>query len=83
LNCPRISRHFRRFLETKSTLTSLERTLAECLVERKRIGTNVAVEALRKAITQKKTTPSKVLEAAIQLGFAERIRPYIEAMAYP
>ena len=62
-------------------ITSIERTLAESLLERKRIGTNIAAEAIRKAILQKKTTLSKVLDIAIELGFGDRIRPYIEAMA--
>ena len=62
-------------------ITSIERTLAECLVERRRVGTNTAVEALRKAISEKQTTLSKVLDTAIKLGFADRIRPYIEALA--
>ena len=43
------------------------------------MGTNVAVEALRAAIAQKKTTLSKVLDMANQLKAADRIRPYIEA----
>ncbi|MGK5082055.1 type IV toxin-antitoxin system AbiEi family antitoxin domain-containing protein [Bdellovibrionota bacterium FG-1] len=63
------------------SITSVERTLAECLIERKRIGTNVAVEALRTAIAQKKTTLSNVLDMANQLSAADKIRPYIEAMA--
>ena len=62
-------------------ITSIERTLAECLLERRRVGTNTAVEALRKAIIEKQTTLSKVLDTAIKLGFADRIRPYIEALA--
>lgn len=63
------------------SITSVERTLAECLLRRKHIGTNIAVEALRNGLSKKQTTLSKVLDTAIKLGFADKIRSYIEAMA--
>lgn len=63
------------------SITSLERTLTDCLTEKKRLGVNVAIEALRKAIARKKTTLSKVMDTAVQLGQINRIRPYIEALS--
>ena len=62
-------------------ITSLERTLAECLAEHRRIGVKIAVQALRYAISKKKTTLSKVANAAIHLGVFEKIRPYLEALS--
>lgn len=63
------------------SITSIERTLAESLAERKRIGTNIAIESLRRGIKEKKTSLSKVLDAANQLGIAHRILPYVEAFS--
>jgi predicted transcriptional regulator of viral defense system len=62
-------------------ITSLERTLAESLAEGKRIGVNTGVQALRKALSQKKTKLGKVMDCAIELGIAEKISPYLEALS--
>jgi predicted transcriptional regulator of viral defense system len=68
-------------LEDGYRITSLERTLAESLAEGKRIGVNTGVQALRKALSQKKTTLSKVMNSAIELGVSKKILPYIEALS--
>ncbi len=62
-------------------ITSIERTLVESLSNRARIGTQIGIEALRKAIKEKKTTLSKIVETATKLGLEHRILPYIEALS--
>jgi predicted transcriptional regulator of viral defense system len=63
------------------SITTIERTLVDCLTQRSRLGTNTSVAALRTAIESKKTTLSKVLEMAKELRVVHRILPYIEALA--
>ena len=62
-------------------ITSLERTLVDCLTYRRLIGTGVATEALRKAIRDRKTTLAKVFAVAKSLEADKRIFPYIEALS--
>jgi len=63
------------------SITTLERTLAECLTERKRIGSNIAIAAVREATKKKSTSLGKILDMASALKIDKRIRPIIEAMA--
>lgn len=63
------------------SITTIERTLVDCLTHRSRLGTNTSIAALRAAIESKKTTLGKVLEMAKELGVVHRILPYIEALA--
>lgn len=62
-------------------VTDLERTLVDCLVHRRLLGTQTAVEALRQAIVTRKTTLDKVLRMATRLQVEHRILMYIEALA--
>ncbi len=62
-------------------ITTLERTLVDCLTHRTRLGTQVGIEALRRAISSKKTTLGKVMQMAKDLGVSHRILPYIEALS--
>ena len=63
------------------SITTLERTLVECLTNRSRIGSQIGLDALRKAVGSKKTTLGKVMDMARQLGASHRILPYIEALS--
>ena len=63
------------------SITSIERTLVDCLTQRSRLGTNTSMAALRTAVESKKTMLSKVLEMAKELGVVHRILPYIEALS--
>lgn len=63
------------------SITTLERTIVDALCARARIGTQIATEALRKAIQSKKTTLGKIMDAAKQLGVVHRVRPYVEALS--
>lgn len=63
------------------SITNLERTIVECLVNKKLLGTPTGVEALREALKEKKTTLSKIWDMAIRLKVGHRIIAYIEALA--
>jgi hypothetical protein len=62
-------------------ITSLERTLVDCLIYHRLVGMQTFTDAVKRAVQQKKTTPGKVLDMAIQLGVGHRLRPYLEILA--
>jgi predicted transcriptional regulator of viral defense system len=62
------------------SITSIERTLVDCLVYKKIIGTNVAISAIKSAIREKKTTLSKIAKMSQLLGVEHRIYQYIESL---
>jgi len=62
-------------------ITSIERTIVEAIYFRNKIGTSVAVNALRNAVNSKKTSLSKILSIAKELGVLHKILPYIEALS--
>jgi predicted transcriptional regulator of viral defense system len=56
------------------------KTVADCFKFRSRIGSDVALEALRTGLTERKFTPAQILRAA-KLCRVERVmRPYLEAL---
>jgi predicted transcriptional regulator of viral defense system len=62
-------------------ITSLERTLVDAIHYRRLLGTQVAIEALRQSLEEKKTTLGKILDMAVKLKLDHRIRPYVEALS--
>jgi predicted transcriptional regulator of viral defense system len=62
-------------------ITNIERTLVDCLIQKRLLGTNTGIEALRLALKEKKTTLHKISEMAKCLKGLHRILPYIEALA--
>lgn len=62
-------------------VTGIERTLVDCLVQKRSIGSQTAIEAFRQAIKDKKTTLDKIIKIAALLKVEHRIIAYIEAMA--
>lgn len=62
-------------------ITTPERTVVDCLIYRRHIGSQVAIEALKKAVTQKKVKLGVVLNMAKRMGVRHRILPYIEALS--
>lgn|SRR3989338_2701090 len=62
-------------------ITSLERTLVDCLVWKRHLGTILGVQSLKYALQHRKTTLSRVIDMAAQLGVLERIQPLIEVLA--
>ena len=62
-------------------ITSLERTIVDCLTYRARVGARIGIEGLRRAIENKVTTLGKIMDMAVKLKSDHRIRPYIEALS--
>jgi predicted transcriptional regulator of viral defense system len=56
------------------------KTVADCFKFRNRLGIEVAVEALRTGIGERKITPAEVLRAARTCRVERIVRPYLEAL---
>ena len=56
------------------------RTVVDCFRFRNKIGTDIAVEALRDALKQKKATADEIWEYARQCRMTKVMRPYMEAI---
>ncbi len=56
------------------------KTIADCFKHRRHVGEDVAIEALRDALRQRKTTPSELMKFAAIDRVAALMAPYIRAM---
>ena len=56
------------------------KTVADCFKFRNRLGIQVAVDALRTGIEERKITPAELLRAARTCRVAQIVRPYLEAL---
>ena len=56
------------------------KTIADCFKHRRHVGEDVAIEALRDALRQRKTAVSELMHYAKIDRVAERIRPYLKAL---
>jgi len=56
------------------------KTVADCFKHRRHVGEDVAIEALRDALRQRKTTASELMKYAAINRVTQRIEPYIKAM---
>ena len=56
------------------------KTVADCFKFRRRVGTDVAIEALRDSLRERKVTPTQLMEYAAIDRVANVIRPYVEAI---
>jgi predicted transcriptional regulator of viral defense system len=56
------------------------KTVADCFKHRGQVGEDVAIEALRDALRERKTTVSELMRYAEVDRVAERIRPYVKAL---
>ncbi len=56
------------------------KTVADCFKHRRHVGEDVAIEALRDALRQRKTTPSELMKFAAIDRVASRMEPFIKAM---
>lgn len=59
---------------------SIPRTLVDCFRHRKSVGINVAVEALRETLRQRKATPAFIAECARKRGAWSVMAPYLETL---
>jgi len=57
------------------------KTIADCFKHRRHVGEDVAIEALRDALRQRKTTASELMKFAAIDRVAQRMAPYIKALA--
>lgn len=62
-------------------MTTLERTLVDCILYRRLIGSQIALEAVKRAMTQKKVKLGNLYDMAKKMKVEHRIQPYIEALA--
>ncbi len=61
-------------------ITSIERTLVDAILFRNLIGTNIAMEALRRAI-KGSVNLGRIADVAKELDVYHRVQPYLEALA--
>jgi predicted transcriptional regulator of viral defense system len=56
------------------------KTVADCFKHRRHVGEDVAIEALRDALRQRKASPSELMAFAAVNRVASRMEPFIKAM---
>jgi predicted transcriptional regulator of viral defense system len=56
------------------------KTIADCFKHRRRVGLDIAVEALRDALRQRKATPADLWRYATMNRVSNTMRPYLEAL---
>ncbi len=61
-------------------VTTLPRTLIECLLAKHRLGSDVAISALKTSVIHKKVKLRNIISIANQMGVQKRIYPYIETL---
>lgn len=59
---------------------NVAKTVADCFKHRRHVGEDVAVEALRDALAQRKTTTSELMHFAAIDRVAKRVEPYLRAI---
>lgn len=64
----------------KVPIYSVARTLADVFRNPRLVDRSVAIESLKSALNQRKTTPSAIYEAARHGGTSKTIAPYLEAL---
>ncbi|MBM3548874.1 MAG: transcriptional regulator [Alphaproteobacteria bacterium] len=56
------------------------KTVADCFKHRRHVGEDVAIEALRDALRQRKTTPGELMRYAAIDRVAGRMEPFVKSM---
>lgn len=59
---------------------SVAKTIADCFKHRRHVGEDVAIEALRDALRERKTSPSELMKFAVIDRVSGRMEPFIKAM---
>ena len=62
-------------------ITTLDRTLIDCIIYKRLVGNQVAFSALKRAIARNKTKLGALYDLAKKMSVAHRIRPYVEVLA--
>lgn len=60
-------------------ITSIDRTLIECLLQKRLISSTEALSAIKQALEDKKTTLHNLFEVARKMKVLDRVLPYIQA----
>src|SRR5258706_2285969 len=63
------------------SIYGVAKTVADCFKHRRRVGLDVALEALRDALRNRKTTPAEIWRYAAIDRVNNPIRPYLEALS--
>lgn len=63
------------------SITTLERTIIDCLVHRDKVGSSVAIGSLKKALRDKKTKISLLIKMAKRLDVWSRVDTILEVVA--
>lgn len=61
-------------------ITSPARTIIDCFRFRNKIGTDIAISAMREGLRKRRCKPDEILRHARALRIASVIKPYLEAM---
>ena len=59
---------------------SISKSLADAFRNQRLVDRSVAIESLKSAISQRKTTPAVIAEAARKFGAWKQMQPYLEAI---
>jgi predicted transcriptional regulator of viral defense system len=62
-------------------VTSIARTVADCFKFRNKIGLDVALEALREALAERRVTMDELWRCAVRCRVANVMRPYMESLS--
>lgn len=71
----------RRLANVPVQVTSPARTVVDCFRYRRKLGLDVAIEALRDAVNKRVATRDEILRAAEVCRAATVVRPYLEALS--
>lgn len=63
------------------SITSLERTIVDALRLKALISPRLGVDALKSAISGKRTSANKILQMATEMGVTHRLLSYLEALS--
>ena len=61
-------------------ITSPVKTIVDCFRFRNKIGTDIAISAMREALRKRRCKPDEIIRLARSLRIASVVRPYLEAM---
>ena len=63
------------------SITNIERTLVDALTSKAVLPVRIGLDALKRAVSEKLTSISKIIEMSKSLGVRHRILPYVEALS--
>jgi len=67
--------------EKDYSITTIERTIIDSILNKKIIGQNIALSALKKAITERKTNVDKLFKMSSKMNVYNRIKNYLDMLS--